>query len=88
MKPESALRTDTIDFAQSSGVAIGSPGSMGDFRYGEMKFPDRRIGDTAFSPNPVTPPTPPPIAKPPPLPTLKPARVTVPPPIRPPTARS
>jgi carbonic anhydrase len=83
-------RTDTIDFAQSSGVAIGSPGSMGDFRYGEMKFPDSRIGDAAFSFDPAKPPNPapPPIAKPPPMPTLKPARVTVPPPIRPPNARS
>jgi carbonic anhydrase len=81
-------RADTIDFAQSSGVAIGSPGSMGDFSYGEMKFPESRIGDTAFSLDPAKPPTPPPIAKPQPMPTLKPARATVPPPIQPPNARS
>jgi carbonic anhydrase len=77
-----------IDFAQSSGTAIGSPGSLGDFHYGEMKFPENKIGDAASSPGPAKSaspppqPTPPPI-KAPPLPPLRVSKPGTPPPIRP-----
>lgn len=35
------------DAAKSITLPIGSPGSMGDFNLGEMKFPDMKIGDAA-----------------------------------------
>jgi hypothetical protein len=91
----SAVRLDTIDFAKSAGTAIGSPGSLGDFQYGEMKFPEMKIGDASSSATPATPPkpepapvpnvaaTPPPVIRPATLPPLRPAKVPLPPPIRP-----
>jgi carbonic anhydrase len=87
-------KSDVIDFAKSSGTTIGSPGSLGDFHYGEMKFPDGKIGDAAMafvpaSAKPAATPTPPPLPsmKPQSPPPLKPAKVNAPPPIRPPTPR-
>jgi hypothetical protein len=85
----SAVRLDTIDFARSSGTAIGSPGSLGDFQYGEMKFPEMKIGDSSSpaTPQPAPVPnvaaTPPPIIKPATWPSLRPAKAPSPPPIRP-----
>jgi carbonic anhydrase len=88
----SAVRPDTIDFARSSGTAIGSPGSLGDFQYGEMKFPEMKIGDSSSPATPATPQpapvpnvaaTPPPIIKPATWPSLRPAKAPSPPPIRP-----
>jgi hypothetical protein len=85
----SAVRLDTIDFAKSAGTAIGSPGSLGDFQYGEMKFPEMKIGDASSSAKPESAPvpnvaaTPPSIIKPATLPPLRPAKAPVPPPIRP-----
>jgi hypothetical protein len=85
----SAARPATIDFAKSSGTAIGSPGSLGDFQYGEMKFPEMKIGDSSSPAKPESAPvpnvaaTPPPVIKPATLPPLRPAKTPLPPPIRP-----
>ena len=74
-----------IDFAKSSGTTIGSPGSLGDFHFGEMKFPEARIGDASHASAPAkpAPPTPPPPIKASPLPPLKTVKPGTPPPIRP-----
>jgi carbonic anhydrase len=72
-------------------VPVGQPtdalGSLGEFKIGEMKFPDAKIGDTVgktedwlsgkIQPPPAKPPTPAPEAKP-----AIPPRIPLPPPYR------
>lgn len=81
-----ATKPNTIDFAKSAGMSIGTPGSLVDFNYGEMKFPEAKIGDAAYSFNPTKPASAP-VTPPQPLPPLKPAKVTPPSPVHPPPIR-
>ncbi len=82
-------RNDTIDFAKTADTAIGNLNQPAHFEYGEMKFPESKIGSGSYSANALVPAAPaaPPANRPPPLPPLKTGNAAAPPPIRPPISR-
>jgi carbonic anhydrase len=82
-------RHDTIDFAKTADTAIGNLSKPAHFEYGEMKFPETKIGAGGYSSNaPASAlPASAPASRPPPVPKLKTVNSSVPPPIRPPTLR-
>jgi carbonic anhydrase len=81
---QAAPKTDEIDFIQSTNAAIGVPGSMNSFNFGEMKFPESKIGDSSartplIEVEPATMPSTPPLPSEP----EKPPKIPLPPAIRP-----